>query len=123
MVEFVDGSVLAQLSPPDMKTPIQYALTHPHRVEGCGRRMDWASKFSLNFQPPDFERFPALKLAYRVAEAGGTAGAVLNAANEVAVSAFLEEKISFDAICRVVELTIDRHHVQRHPTLDDLMQA
>jgi 1-deoxy-D-xylulose-5-phosphate reductoisomerase len=85
--------------------------------------MDWTSGFSLNFQPPDFARFPALKLAYLVAEAGGTAGAVLNAANEVAVSAFLEEKITFDAICRVVELTIDRHHVQRHPTLDDLMQA
>ena len=123
MVEFVDGSVLAQLSPPDMKTPIQYALTHPHRVEGCGRRMDWASKFSLNFQPPDFERFPALKLAYRVAEAGGTAGAVLNAANEVAVAAFLDAQIDFGSICRIVERTIDLHRVQVNPTLDDLMDA
>jgi 1-deoxy-D-xylulose-5-phosphate reductoisomerase len=123
MVEFVDGSVLAQLSPPDMKTPIQYALTYPERAEGCGRRMDWASAFSLRFEPPDFEKFPALKLAYRVAEAGGTAGAVLNAANETAVAAFVAGQITFDAICRVVELTIDRHRVQQTPTLDDLLQA
>jgi len=92
-------------------------------VEGCGRRMDWASKFSLNFQPPDFERFPALKLAYRVAEAGGTAGAVLNAANEVAVAAFLDAQIDFGSICRIVERTIDLHRVQVNPTLDDLMDA
>jgi 1-deoxy-D-xylulose-5-phosphate reductoisomerase len=71
MVEFVDGSVFAQLSPPDMRTPIQYALTYPERAEGCSRRMDWRSAFCLHFEPPDFERFPALKLAYEVAEAGG----------------------------------------------------
>jgi 1-deoxy-D-xylulose-5-phosphate reductoisomerase len=123
MVEFVDGAVLAQLSPPDMKTPIQYALTYPQRVEGCGRRMDWQSGFSLNFQPPDFERFPALRLAYRVAEAGGTAGAVLNAANEIAVAAFLDGQIDFGSICRIVERTIDLHRVQINPTLDDLMNA
>jgi len=123
MVEFIDGSVLAQLSPPDMKTPIQYALTFPGRAHGCSRRMDWASRFSLNFEPPDFARFPALKLAYQVAQAGGTAGAVLNAANEAAVTSFLGGKIGFDAICRVVELTIQKHHVQQSPSLDDLMQA
>lgn len=123
MVEFVDGSVLAQLSPPDMKTPIQYALTFPHRADGCGKRMDWRKAFSLQFEPPDFERFPALKLAYQVAETGGTAGAVLNAANESAVAAFLDGQIGFDGICRVVEATIQRHRVQQRPTLDDLLHA
>jgi 1-deoxy-D-xylulose-5-phosphate reductoisomerase len=123
MVEFVDGSVVAQLSPPDMRTPIQYALTYPDRAEGCSRKMDWRSAFSLRFEPPDFERFPALRLAYEVAEAGGTAGAVLNAANETAVAAFIAGKIPFDAICRVVELTIRQHSVQERPNLDDLLQA
>jgi len=123
MVEFVDGSVIAQLSPPDMKTPIQYALTYPDRAPGCGRRMDWSKLFSLNFRPPDFERFPALKLAYNVAATGGTAGAVLNAANEVAVAAFLAGKIRFGEICGTVQRTIDAHQVQRHPTLDDLLAA
>jgi 1-deoxy-D-xylulose-5-phosphate reductoisomerase len=123
MVEFVDGSVLAQLSPPDMKTPIQYALTYPDRADGCSRRMDWTTPFAFHFEPPDFTRFPALKLAYRVAAEGGDAGAVLNGANEVAVAAFLDGQIPFDAICRVVELTIDRHRVQSHATLDDLLQA
>ncbi|HUB24197.1 MAG TPA: 1-deoxy-D-xylulose-5-phosphate reductoisomerase [Tepidisphaeraceae bacterium] len=123
MVEFVDGSVLAQLSPPDMKTPIQYALTFPDRADGCSRRMDWQSAFSLQFEPPDFGRFPALKLAYQVAETGGTAGAVLNAANESAVAAFLDGRIAFDGICRVVETTIARHTVMQRPSLDDLLSA
>ena len=123
MVEFVDGSVLAQLSPPDMRTPIQYALTYPDRAEGCSRRMDWQSAFNLRFEPPDFERFPALRLAYQVAEAGGTAGAVLNAANESAVAAFVEGRIPFNAICTVVEATIQRHRVQEQPSLDDLLDA
>jgi 1-deoxy-D-xylulose-5-phosphate reductoisomerase len=123
MVEFVDGSVVAQLSPPDMKTPIQYALTWPDRRAGCSRRMDWGQAHSLRFEPPDFDRFPALKVAYRVAAAGGTAGAVLNGANEAAVAAFLSEQISLDTICKVVELTLDRHRVQPRPSLDDLMQA
>jgi 1-deoxy-D-xylulose-5-phosphate reductoisomerase len=123
MVEFIDGSVLAQLSPPDMKTPIQYALTYPDRAAGCGKRMDWTAPFKLHFEPPDFNRFPALKLAYKVAEAGGTAGAVMNAANEVAVEAFVAEQIPFNAISRVVGLTIDRHRVQEAPDLDDLLDA
>jgi 1-deoxy-D-xylulose-5-phosphate reductoisomerase len=123
MVEFVDGSVIAQLSPPDMKTPIQYALTYPQRAAGCGRSMDWESVFSLNFKPPDMEKFPALRLAYSVAEAGGTAGAVLNAANEAAVAAFIAGQIPFGEICTVVERTIDAHGLQSHPTLDDLLSA
>jgi len=123
MVEFVDGSVIAQLSPPDMRTPIQYALTYPERANGCSRRMDWTQSQSLHFEPPDFERFPALKLAYEVAEAGGTAGAVLNAANEVAVAAFMDNKIPFGEICTIVELTISAHRIQMNPALDDLLQA
>lgn len=123
MVEFVDGSVLAQLSPPDMKTPIQYALTHPQRLNGISRRLDITEAFSLNFEPPDEEKFPALRLAYDVAEMGGTAGAVLNAANEVAVEAFLADKISFGRISAVVADTISSHRLQKRPTLDDLLEA
>jgi 1-deoxy-D-xylulose-5-phosphate reductoisomerase len=106
-----------------MKTPIQYALTYPDRAAGCGRTMDWQKAFSMRFEPPDFERFGALKLAYEVAAAGGTAGAVLNAANEAAVAAFVAGQIPFNAICRVVERTIRRHRVQAEPSLDDLLQA
>ena len=123
MVEFVDGSVLAQLSPPDMKTPIQYALTYPERREGISRRLDISQAFSLNFEPPDLEKFPALRLAYDVAEMGHTAGAVLNAANEVAVAAFLGGNMPFGEIWRVVEYTISRHRLQRQPSLDDLLEA
>ena len=123
MVEFVDGNVLAQLSPPDMKTPIQYALTYPERVNGLGRRMNWGEGMTLHFGSPDFEKFPALGLAYKVAEMGGTAGAVMNAANEAAVGAFLGGQIQFGEICRLVELTIQQHSVQAHPTLDDVLEA
>jgi 1-deoxy-D-xylulose-5-phosphate reductoisomerase len=123
MVEFIDGSVIAQLSPPDMRTPIQYALTYPQRRDGISRRMDWGSKFSFNFQPPDLERFPALKIACRVAETGGTLGAVMNAANEVAVEAFMAGKIRFGRIPDLVGGTIDRHRVQTRPSLDDLLEA
>jgi 1-deoxy-D-xylulose-5-phosphate reductoisomerase len=123
MVEFVDGSVIAQLSPPDMKTPIQYALTFPDRREGIGRRFDWQRALDLHFEPPDFERFPALKLAYDVARRGGTLGAVLNAANEVAVEAFTSGKIGFGEISRVVELTISRHRLQPGTSMDDLVEA
>ncbi len=123
MVEFVDGSVMAQMSPPDMRTPIQYALTYPDRAVGCSRRMDWTKCHSLNLEPPDFERFPALKLAYRVAEAGGTAGAVLNAANEVGVAAFMGGRIAFGEISGIVEHTISTHRIQEQPSLDDLLEA
>lgn len=123
MVEFVDGSVIAQLSPPDMRTPIQYALTYPDRADGCSRRMDWSKMFRLHFEPPDFARFPALRLAYKVAEAGGTMGAVLNAANEIAVAAFEAGQIRFGEICTIVELTIADHRLVERPSLDDLLQA
>jgi len=123
MVEFADGSVIAQLSPPDMRTPIQYALTYPQRSDGCSRRMDWEKAHKLHFAPPDFGRFPALRLAYEVAGAGGTAGAVLNAANEAAVAAFIAGRILFGDICSIVELTISQHRIQSSPSLDDLLEA
>src|SRR5437667_7845512 len=82
MVEFVDGSVIAQLSPPDMRLPIQYALTFPDRAPGVARRFNITEACSLNFEPPDLQRFPAIRLAYEVARQKGTLGAVLNGANE-----------------------------------------
>jgi 1-deoxy-D-xylulose-5-phosphate reductoisomerase len=123
MVEFVDGSVIAQLSPPDMRTPIQYALTYPQRLPGISRRLDLGKPFSLNFEKPDPERFPALRLGYDVARRGGTLGAVLNAANEAAVAAFTSGKIRFVEIWKLVAATIDAHQLQESPSLDDLLQA
>ncbi|HET6252189.1 MAG TPA: 1-deoxy-D-xylulose-5-phosphate reductoisomerase [Tepidisphaeraceae bacterium] len=123
MVEFVDHSVIAQMGPPDMRTPIQYALTYPERSAGISRRLDLTHAMTLNFEPPDFLRFPALKLAYDVARKGGTAGAVLNAANETAREAFVAGKISFGEISRLVGLTIEAHQLQANPSLDDLLIA
>jgi 1-deoxy-D-xylulose-5-phosphate reductoisomerase len=123
MVEFVDGSVIAQLSPPDMRTPIQYALTYPERAEGLAKRLDLTRPFSLNFEPPDPERFPAIRLAYQVAKAGGTAGAVLNAANEAAVGLFAAGRIPFGEISRLVERTISDHPTQPATSLAALLDA
>lgn len=123
MVEYVDGSVIAQLSPPDMRTPIQYALTYPERRAGIGRRLDLTQRFALNFQPPDREKFGALRLAYDVATRKGTLGAVLNAANEVAVSAFVAGRVPFGMICDVVARTIHRHQSIASPTMGDLIEA
>src|SRR3954454_9348894 len=102
MVEFVDGSVVPQLSPPDMRTPIQYALTYPDRAEGVSKRLDLTRAFSLRFEPPDFERFPALRLAFDVVRRGGKLGELLNAANEAAVEAFTAGKLAFGEISRSV---------------------
>ncbi len=94
MVEFVDGSVIAQLSPPDMRLPIQYALTYPDRVTAPCPRLDLKHAFSLHFEPPDEETFPSLALGFEVMRRGGTSGAVLNAANEAAVARFMRGEIS-----------------------------
>jgi 1-deoxy-D-xylulose-5-phosphate reductoisomerase len=123
MVEFIDGSTLAQLGPPDMKTPIQYALTYPDRVDGCSKRMDWTRARQLHFEPPDPQRFPALSTAYEVASKGGTLGAVMNAANETAVGAFMTGKIAFGRIPDVVGLTIQRHSLDPRPSMGDLLKA
>ncbi len=119
-VEFVDGSVIAQLSPPDMKLPIQYALTYPERVEGVSPRMNWADSFGLEFEPPDLDAFPCLMLGFEVAREGGTSGAVLNAVNEVAVERFLEGRIGFRDIFRACRAILDTHNFDPHPTLSEL---
>ncbi len=121
-VEFVDGSVIAQLSPPDMKLPIQYALTYPERTEGISPRMDWKQAMDLHFEAPDFDAFPALGLGFEVAERGGTSGAVLNAANEAAVDLFLSGKLRFRDIARACRDVLNAHHFAPTPTLDELLQ-
>jgi 1-deoxy-D-xylulose-5-phosphate reductoisomerase len=123
MVEFVDGSVIAQLSPPDMRTPIQYALTWPDRVEGCSRRTDWRTLARLDFEEVDHERFPAIRLAWRAIDEGASAGAILNAANEVAVAAFLKGGIAFPQITELVAEALDA--LPRRPirTLADVLTA
>ncbi len=123
MVEFCDGSVVAQLGTPDMRTPIQYALTWPDREEGCARRLDFSTVRRLNFEPPDLERFPALKMGFEVARAGGTAGAVLNAANEAAVEAFQQRRIRFGQIVELTRRVLDRHEVVCEPDLATLLDA
>jgi 1-deoxy-D-xylulose-5-phosphate reductoisomerase len=121
MVEYIDGSVIAQLSVPDMKLPIQYALTWPHRREGIAAKLDWSQAMHLTFDPPDFERYGALKLGLEVARAGGSAGAVLNGANEAAVAAFLERRLPFDRIVPTCETILHHHNFDPNPSLDRLM--
>ncbi|HEV3005895.1 MAG TPA: 1-deoxy-D-xylulose-5-phosphate reductoisomerase [Pirellulales bacterium] len=121
LVEFVDGSVIAQLSPPDMKLPIQYALTWPERQPGVAARLDWKGALRLDFEPPDFERFPALPLGIEVARAGGTAGAVLNAANEAAVAGFLKGQLKYTQIVPACRDVLANHHFDPSPSLDQLI--
>src|ERR1700752_5108912 len=123
MVEFVDGSMIAQLSTPDMCLPIQYALTYPERASSDRVQTNLAKLGSLTFEEPDPERFPSLNLARKAGDVGGTLPAVLNAANEVAVDAFCERKISFEEIPRTVARTMERHKVITHPTLDQILEA
>jgi 1-deoxy-D-xylulose-5-phosphate reductoisomerase len=123
MVEFVDGALLAQLSTPDMCLPIQYALTYPDRAPSGRVQTDFAKLGSLTFEEPDAERFPALKLARRAGEVAGTLPAVLNAANEVAVEAFVNRKINFPQITEIVRRTMDAHKVVSHPTLEQILEA
>lgn len=123
MVEFVDGSVMAQMSVPDMKLPIQYALFYPQRVFSNNTRLDLSKIGELNFLKPDLEKFPCLGLAYRALKLGGTAPAVLNAANEVAAGAFLDSRIAFTRIESVVRETLDRHQVKSSCGLDDILKA
>jgi 1-deoxy-D-xylulose-5-phosphate reductoisomerase len=108
MVEYTDGSVIAQISATDMRMPIQYALTYPARDEAPVPRLDWTQSRSWTFSAPDFKKFPALRLAYEAFRAGGSAACTLNAADEIAVEAFLNGQISFPAIAAVVEETLAR---------------
>jgi 1-deoxy-D-xylulose-5-phosphate reductoisomerase len=119
-VEFVDGSVVAQLGPPDMKLPIQYALEYPDRHPGVAQRLNWQKGWRLDFEPADSERCPALELGYECARAGGTSGAVLNAANEAAVVSFLEGELHFTEIVPACRSVLEVHHYESHPTLERL---
>ncbi len=123
MVEFADGSTLAQLSYSDMCFPIQYAVTWPYRVPNTLPPLDFSKLSKLEFFSPRYGDFPALNLARRAGEAGGTLPAVMNAANEVAVAAFLDREVSFPSIWQIVEEVMDRHASVAHPDLDAILQA
>jgi len=123
MVEFLDRSYIAQLSIPDMKGPIAYALTYPKRLKNVITGLELDTVESLTFRKPDFECFPCLSYAYRALEAGGTMPSVLNAANEVAVNAFLEGMIRFPAIPRVIKKTMDQHSLISETGLDVILEA
>ena len=123
LVEYADGSMLAQLGAPDMRTPIAQALAWPGRIRSGVQSLDLAAIGQLEFEPPDHDRFPSLGLARAAARAGGTAPALLNAANEVAVQAFLDERLNFTAIATVIDQVMQ--HLDSSPvkTLDDVLEA
>jgi len=123
LVEFVDSSVISQMSRPDMRLPIAYALFYPDRVPGSNGHMELADIGRLTFMKPDFEKFPLLKSAYEVAAAGGTAPAVFNAAGEVAVYAFLKKVVKFKEIPDIVIETVKEHEVVNNPSLEDIIAA
>jgi 1-deoxy-D-xylulose-5-phosphate reductoisomerase len=123
MVELTDGSVIAQLGVTDMRLPIQYACSYPDRWEAALPTLDLVRAGRLDFHEPAHDRFPCLALAYRALRTGGTLPVVLNAANEVAVGAFLEGKLGFTAIARVIEKTMNTHQVERVSTLDTVRRV
>jgi len=123
LVEYRDGSTICQLGPPDMRVPIQYALTYPRRRPLPTEQLSLPELGQLTFESPDTERFPALRLAYEVLEQGGTAATVFNAANEVAVAAFLKEEIPFLGILKVVETCLKQHNVVENPDLENIFTA
>ncbi|MBA7650759.1 1-deoxy-D-xylulose 5-phosphate reductoisomerase [subsurface metagenome] len=124
MVEFIDGSIKAQLGYPDMRLPIQYALSYPERLPNSQLpRLNWDSINNLTFEPPDLDTFPCLRLAVEAGVKGGTCPAVLCAADEVAVDLFLSERIKFTDIAKLVEQVLEKHQVIAHPTLEEIMMA
>jgi 1-deoxy-D-xylulose-5-phosphate reductoisomerase len=123
LVEYQDGSLLAQLGQPDMRIPIAYALAWPERIESGASSLDMATLSQLNFAPVPLERYPALSLAYEALRVGGTASAILNAANEVTVQAFLAEKISFPAISAINSEVLERISISAVSSLDSIWQA
>ena len=123
MVEFTDGSTLAQLSYSNMCFPIQYAVTWPDRVPNSLPPLDFSKLSKLEFSTPRYDDFPALNLARRASESGGTLPAVMNAANEIAVAAFLDRKVRFPDIWGIVEQVMNRHSPVAHPDLDAILGA
>lgn len=123
MVEYEDASVLAQLGNPDMRTPIAQALAYPDRIDSGVQPLDLVRTGALSFEPADTHRFPALRLAYEALAAGGTTSAVMNAANEVAVAAFLERRLPFLSITDVIEETMSTVGTRHARTLEEVMEA
>lgn len=122
MIEFKDGSIKAQLGVPDMKVPIQYALTYPNHLSAPWERLDFTKLGDLSFQTPDFERFPCIKLAYKALEKMGTTPAILNMANDYCVYKFLDEKIKFTDIPVIIESAMNNHQWTENPNLDYLKE-
>jgi 1-deoxy-D-xylulose-5-phosphate reductoisomerase len=122
MVEYVDGSILAQLSNPDMRTPIAHALAWPQRISSGTRRLNFLETHRLDFELMDFKRFPCLELAYKAIITGGTMPTILNAANEVAVSAFLEKRLPFTAISQIIEKTLTHCTAQKAETVNSIIE-
>ncbi len=123
MVAFCDGSIKAQMGVPDMKVPIQLALTYPDRIESDFERLDFCDIIDLTFQVPDLEKFRALKIAFEAIATGGTAPAVMNAANEAAVDLFLKKKIGFMQIPEAIERALNEHTVIQNPDKETLVEA
>jgi 1-deoxy-D-xylulose-5-phosphate reductoisomerase len=123
LVEYIDGSVLAQLGNPDMRTPIAHALAYPERIDAGVQSLDLCAIGSLQFERPDLDRFPCLRLAYQALEAGGNAPIVLNAANEIAVANFLAGRLAFARIAGFVEEVLARITPGRVRTLEDVLAA
>lgn len=123
MVEFVDGSVMAQLGTPDMKLPIQYALSYPHRRHLAGRRLDFAALSKITFEAPDLVNFPGLRLAYEVGKRGGSAPTVFNAANEMAVGLFLDRKINYLDITDIIGRAVEAVPFLEQPTLQEILDV
>jgi len=123
MVSYIDGSVIAQLGNPDMKTPIAHCLSWPERINAGVKALDFFQLNSLEFQKPDFDRFPCLALAIRAAKIGKSAPCILNAANEVAVDSFLSEKIRFDQIAKVIERTLEQSDFENLTCLEQILEV
>jgi 1-deoxy-D-xylulose-5-phosphate reductoisomerase len=123
MVEFVDSSIKAQLSLPDMKVPIQYALTYPRRLYSKFVETDFPKIHKLTFFEPDFVKFPCLKLAYDAIGAGGTAPCILNAANEIAVSLFLNGKIKFSRIPEIIDSALNKSELKHNPSIETIFEC
>ncbi|MBI4710544.1 MAG: 1-deoxy-D-xylulose-5-phosphate reductoisomerase, partial [Nitrospirae bacterium] len=123
MVEFIDGSIMAQMSVPDMKGPICHALSYPERLSNVLPSLDMAKVGELSFEKPDGKRFPCLQLAYKALKTGGTMPAVLNAANEEAVDAFLNKRIPFTKIYDTVAVTMQKHKTSKCKKIEDVIMA
>jgi 1-deoxy-D-xylulose-5-phosphate reductoisomerase len=121
MVEYNDGSIIAQVSVTDMRMPIQYALTYPERLDAPVARYDWTRHHSWDFEPPDLDKFPLLRLAYRAQEAGGAATCILNAADEVGVEAFLDGRLPFLGIAEIAEETLERMPGRQAASVEEVL--